>query len=93
MAEIKTIAIDDIHVGERLREIDEDHAAVIAASIREIGLQSPVQVRSTPAQKPRGLARIICMEKSNSGLNPFRPCRCSPVSRTLDPKRAKRRRA
>ncbi|MCY1705518.1 ParB/RepB/Spo0J family partition protein [Pannonibacter sp. SL95] len=51
MAEIKTIAIADIHVGERLREIDEDHAAVIAASIREIGLQSPVQVRPTPAQK------------------------------------------
>jgi ParB family chromosome partitioning protein len=51
MAELKTIALTDIHIGDRLREIDEDHAQVIAISIREIGLRSPIEVRSTPAQK------------------------------------------
>jgi ParB family chromosome partitioning protein len=51
MAEIKTIAISDINVGERLREIEEDHAKVIASSISEIGLQSPITVRPTPASK------------------------------------------
>ena len=51
MAELKTIALTDIHIGDRLREIDEDHAQVIAASIREIGLRSPIEVRATPAQK------------------------------------------
>ncbi|MGQ3076540.1 MULTISPECIES: hypothetical protein [Rhizobium/Agrobacterium group] len=51
MAELKSISISDIHIGERLREIDEDHAQAIALSIAEIGLQSPIQVRPTPAQK------------------------------------------
>lgn len=51
MAELKSISISDIHIGERLREIDEDHAQAIALSIGEIGLQSPIQVRPTPAQK------------------------------------------
>jgi ParB family chromosome partitioning protein len=51
MAELKSISISDIHIGERLREIDDDHAQAIALSIGEIGLQSPIQVRPTPAQK------------------------------------------
>jgi ParB family chromosome partitioning protein len=51
MAEIKTILISDINVGERLREIEDDHARVLAASIAEIGLQSPITVRPTPAAK------------------------------------------
>lgn len=51
MAELKTITISDIYVGNRLRDVDEDHAQAIAVSVREIGLQSPIQVRSTPAQK------------------------------------------
>ena len=51
MAEIKSIAIKDINIGERLREIEEDHAQAIAASIREVGLLSPIVVRPTPAAK------------------------------------------
>jgi ParB family chromosome partitioning protein len=51
MAELKSISISDIHIGERLREIEEDHAQAIAASIKEVGLQSPITVRPTPAAK------------------------------------------
>lgn len=59
MAEIKTIAINDINVGERLREIEEDNAKVIAASIAEIGLQSAITVRPTPASKAGKYTLVI----------------------------------
>jgi len=51
MAEIKSIAIADIHVPPRLREVEEDHALAIQASIVEHGLLNPVTVRRTPAKR------------------------------------------
>ncbi len=50
MTEIKSIAIADIHVPPRLREVEEDHALAIQASIVEHGLLNPVTVRRTPAK-------------------------------------------
>ncbi len=50
MTEIKSIAIADIHVPPRLREVEEDHARAIQASIVEHGLLNPVTVRRTPAK-------------------------------------------
>ncbi|MGC4407560.1 transcriptional regulator [Rhizobium rosettiformans] len=49
MATFKTVSIASIHVGERARPIDEDHAAAIAASMMDRGLINPLTVRSTPA--------------------------------------------
>lgn len=49
MATFKTVSIASIHVGERARPIDEDHAAAIAASMVDRGLINPLTVRSTPA--------------------------------------------
>lgn len=49
MAEYSRIKISGIHVGERTRPVDEDHAQAIAASISERGLINPITVRKTPA--------------------------------------------
>lgn len=49
MAEYSRIKISGIHVGERTRPVDEDHAQAIAASICERGLINPITVRKTPA--------------------------------------------
>lgn len=51
MAVSKTIPIAKIHVPERLRAVEEDHALAISASIVEHGLLNPVTVRATPASK------------------------------------------
>ena len=51
MAVSKTIPIAKIHVPERLRAVEEDHALAISASIVEHGLLNPVTVRATPAAK------------------------------------------
>ncbi len=51
MAEFKSIPIKEILVGERLRDIEEDHAQAIAISIRQQGLITPISVRATPAAK------------------------------------------
>lgn len=51
MAVSKTIPIVKIHVPERLRAVEEDHALAISASIVEHGLLNPVTVRATPAAK------------------------------------------
>lgn len=51
MADYKLIPIKDIIVPERLREVDEDHALAIQASIVEHGLLNPITVRPTPAAK------------------------------------------
>lgn len=48
MSEFKEISIKDIHVPERLRSVDEDHALAISASIVEHGLFNPITVRKTP---------------------------------------------
>lgn len=48
MAVSKSIKLSDIHVPERLRAVDEDHALAIQASIVEHGLLNPVTVRQTP---------------------------------------------
>lgn len=49
MAEFIRAKISDIHIGERARPIDEDHAQAIAASMAERGQISPIMVRRTPA--------------------------------------------
>lgn len=49
MAEFIRAKISEIHIGERARPIDEDHAQAIAASMAERGQISPVMVRRTPA--------------------------------------------
>lgn len=51
MAEFKRIAISDIVVPARLRDIEEEHAIAIAQSIVEHGLLNPITVRATPAAK------------------------------------------
>lgn len=50
MAKFIRIPVSSIHVGERQRPIDADHAIAIAASMDERGLINPVTVRSTPNQ-------------------------------------------
>lgn len=49
MATYKSIPISSIHIGERARPVDEDHALAIAASMAERGLINPITVRATPA--------------------------------------------
>lgn len=49
MADLKTIPLAQIHVGERARPVDQDHAAAIAASMVDRGLINPITVRPTPA--------------------------------------------
>ncbi|MEH3093346.1 MAG: ParB N-terminal domain-containing protein [Agrobacterium cavarae] len=49
MASFKTISLASIHVGERARPVDEEHALAIAASMAERGLINPITVRATPA--------------------------------------------
>ncbi|EXL08195.1 chromosome partitioning protein ParB [Brucella anthropi] len=49
MATFKTIPLKEIHIGERARPVDEEHALAIAASMAERGLINPITVRSTPA--------------------------------------------
>ncbi|RVK81416.1 transcriptional regulator [Sinorhizobium meliloti] len=49
MAEFIRAKISDVHIGERARPIDEDHAQAIAASMAERGQISPIMVRRTPA--------------------------------------------
>lgn len=51
MSEIQLINISDIHVPERLREVDEEAAINISASIVEHGLIQPITVRKTPNGK------------------------------------------
>lgn len=50
MAKFLRIEVSSIHVGERQRPIDEEHALAIAASMEERGLINPITVRSTPNQ-------------------------------------------
>ena len=49
----KTLKISDIAIPDRLRNVDEDHALAIQASIVEHGLLNPVTVRSTPNGKQK----------------------------------------
>ncbi|MBD8876185.1 ParB N-terminal domain-containing protein [Roseibium polysiphoniae] len=51
MAEFKSLPLAKIIVADRLREIEEDHALVIAGSIAEYGLLNPITVRATPRAK------------------------------------------
>jgi ParB family chromosome partitioning protein len=51
MAELKRVLISDIYIGDRLREIDEDHARAIGRSMAAVGQLQPISIRSTPAQK------------------------------------------
>ncbi|MFB2553375.1 ParB N-terminal domain-containing protein [Ensifer soli] len=49
MASYKSIPLTSIHLGERARPVDEEHAQAIAASMAERGLINPITVRGTPA--------------------------------------------
>lgn len=49
MADFKRLRLDQILVGQRLRDIDDDHALVIGMSMQEHGQQTPITVRSTNA--------------------------------------------
>lgn len=51
MTQIETIALRDLHVPERLRDVDDDHALAIQTSIVQHGLLNPVTVRRTPNAK------------------------------------------
>lgn len=51
MMEIKSIPIADIAVTDRIRPVDENQAAVLAASIKAVGLITPITVRLTPNAK------------------------------------------
>lgn len=44
MERLSWIRLDRIHIGKRLRAVDLDHAAHIAASISQIGQQAPIHV-------------------------------------------------
>ena len=46
--QIVTIPLTDIDVGKRLRPIDQDQAAMIAASMAERGQSTPIEVRAHP---------------------------------------------
>ncbi|MDL2401287.1 ParB N-terminal domain-containing protein [Rhizobium mayense] len=50
MAEFIRAIIADIHIGERLRPIDQEYAEAIAASMAEMGQISPIMIRKTPAK-------------------------------------------
>lgn len=67
MSEFKEISITDIHIPKRLRNVDEDHALAISASIVEHGLFNPITVRKTPNGKAKfsliaGAHRIRAIE-------------------------------
>jgi ParB family chromosome partitioning protein len=49
VASYKTIPVNSIHIGERLRPIDGEYALAISASMAERGLINPITVRATPA--------------------------------------------
>ncbi|RVQ76145.1 ParB N-terminal domain-containing protein [Sinorhizobium medicae] len=49
MAEFIRASVSQIHVGERARPVDEDHAQAIAASMGERGQINPITLRRTPA--------------------------------------------
>ncbi|WP_175576094.1 hypothetical protein [Pseudochrobactrum sp. B5] len=59
MATFKTLPLKDIHIGERARPVDEDHALAITASMAERGLINPITVRSTPAMN-NGKTPYLC---------------------------------
>ncbi|WP_319496288.1 ParB N-terminal domain-containing protein [uncultured Cohaesibacter sp.] len=51
MSEFKRLSVSEIFVPERLREVDEDHALAIQASIVAHGQFNPITVRITPNGK------------------------------------------
>ncbi|MCK3776449.1 ParB N-terminal domain-containing protein [Ensifer sesbaniae] len=57
MANYKSIPLTSIHVGERARPVDREHATAIAGSMVDRGLINPIIVRPTPA--------------ANSGATPY----------------------
>jgi len=72
MTTMKTIAVTDILVPERLRAVEDDHALAIQASIVEHGLLNPITVRATPAaERPytlvAGAHRLRAVELLDDG--------------------------
>ena len=51
MSEFKRLSITEIFVPERLRQVDDDHALAIQASIVQHGQFNPITVRITPNGK------------------------------------------
>ena len=57
--QIVTIALSEIDVGKRLRPIDPDQAAMIAASMAERGLDDPIRVRAHPIEGASYSYRLV----------------------------------
>lgn len=56
---IEMIPLAQIDVGQRLRAIDPDNAAVIAASMQEIGQRQPIEVRKVAKPKDGKLYVLV----------------------------------
>ncbi|MCE0745552.1 ParB N-terminal domain-containing protein [Acetobacter sicerae] len=56
---VETIPLAQIDVGARLRAIDPDNAAVIAASMQEIGQRQPIEVRKVAKPKDGRLYVLV----------------------------------
>lgn len=54
--EIRTIALDRVQIGPRLREVDPDWVEVISESMRERGQRTPIEVRAADGD---GTYRLI----------------------------------
>ena len=48
------VPIDNIRIGNRLRQVRPEHVAYLADSIEHIGLQSPISVASGTSKRPDG---------------------------------------
>lgn len=55
----ESILIDDIQCGDRLRAVDAGRVSALAASIREIGLQTPVTVTCLPDENGEVIYRLV----------------------------------
>ena len=56
---LQTLKVADIDFGQRLRQISEDHAQLLAQNMREVGrLRQPIEVRTRRA-KAKGLPFLL----------------------------------
>jgi hypothetical protein len=55
----ESILIDDIQCGDRLRAVDAGRVSALVASIREIGLQTPVTVTCLPDENGEVIYRLV----------------------------------
>ncbi len=62
---VLSIPLDQIDVGDRLRSIDPDHAALIAESFQTNGQMTPIEVRMVPGGRYRLVAGAHRLEAAN----------------------------